>query len=525
MEVITIEWLYVIAGLLAGALVTWVVTALFHHKGYSKKSRELLEMRQKTKDEALTTIGEAVKEGEDKKREILLSVKEEVHKAKLELERDVRERRQDLTRERQRIDQKETVLDRRAQSLEDREEQFKDREAELQTKEYELAAIDAQKRVELERLAGLSVSDARDIVIEAAEREYRYDLALLYKKLEDEVKSTASAKAREIVVSTIQRYASDYVSESTVSVVTLPNEEMKGRIIGREGRNIRTIEQLTGVDLIIDDTPEAVILSSFDPIRREIARISIEKLVQDGRIHPTRIEEMVRKATKEVESSMREAGEQVVFDANVSGIPQEIVQILGRLKYRTSYGQNVLQHAVEVSRISGMLAAELGLDINAAKKAGLLHDLGKAVDFEMDGSHVQLGGELARRYKLDPITINSIESHHGDVEPESPIASLVSAADAISAARPGARRENIETYIKRIEKLEEIAQSIPGVEKTYAVQAGREIRVIVEPDSVSDEEMPLLVHEICKRIEEELNFPGQIKVNMIRESRYSDFAK
>lgn len=524
MEVITIEWLYVIAGLLAGALVTWVVTALFHHKGYSKKSRELLEMRQKTKDEALTTIGEAVKEGEDKKREILLSVKEEVHKAKLELERDVRERRQDLTRERQRIDQKETVLDRRAQSLEDREEQFKDREAELQTKEYELAAIDAQKRVELERLAGLSVSDARDIVIEAAEREYRYDLALLYKKLEDEVKSTASAKAREIVVSTIQRYASDYVSESTVSVVTLPNEEMKGRIIGREGRNIRTIEQLTGVDLIIDDTPEAVILSSFDPIRREIARISIEKLVQDGRIHPTRIEEMVRKATKEVETSMREAGEQVVFDANVSGIPQEIVQILGRLKYRTSYGQNVLQHAVEVSRISGMLAAELGLDINAAKKAGLLHDLGKAVDFEMDGSHVQLGGELARRYKLDPITINSIESHHGDVEPESPIASLVSAADAISAARPGARRENIETYIKRIEKLEEIAQSIPGVEKTYAVQAGREIRVIVEPDSVSDEEMPLLVHEICKRIEEELNFPGQIKVNMIRESRYSDFA-
>ena len=521
---ITIEWLYVIAGLLAGALVTWVVTALFHHKGYSKKSRELLEMRQKTKDEALTTIGEAVKEGEDKKREILLSVKEEVHKAKLELERDVRERRQDLTRERQRIDQKETVLDRRAQSLEDREEQFKDREAELQTKEYELAAIDAQKRVELERLAGLSVSDARDIVIEAAEREYRYDLALLYKKLEDEVKSTASAKAREIVVSTIQRYASDYVSESTVSVVTLPNEEMKGRIIGREGRNIRTIEQLTGVDLIIDDTPEAVILSSFDPIRREIARISIEKLVQDGRIHPTRIEEMVRKATKEVETSMREAGEQVVFDANVSGIPQEIVQILGRLKYRTSYGQNVLQHAVEVSRISGMLAAELGLDINAAKKAGLLHDLGKAVDFEMDGSHVQLGGELARRYKLDPITINSIESHHGDVEPESPIASLVSAADAISAARPGARRENIETYIKRIEKLEEIAQSIPGVEKTYAVQAGREIRVIVEPDSVSDEEMPLLVHEICKRIEEELNFPGQIKVNMIRESRYSDFA-
>ena len=525
MEVITIEWLYVIAGLLAGAMATWALTALFYHKGYSKKSRELLEKKQKSDEEARVIVGQAVKEGEDRKREILLTVKEEVHKAKLELERDVRERRHDLTRERQRIDQKETVLDRRAQSLEDREQNFKDKEAELQTKEYELAEIDARKRVELERIAGLTVQDAREIVLDAAENEYRYDLSLLYKRMEDEAKASAAAKARDIVVTTIQRYASDYVSEATVSVVTLPNEEMKGRIIGREGRNIRTIEQLTGVDLIIDDTPEAVILSSFDPIRREIARISIEKLVQDGRIHPTRIEEMVRKASMEVENSIREAGEQVVFDTNVTGIPQEIVHMLGRLKYRTSYGQNVLQHAVEVSRIAGMLAAELDLDVNAAKKAGLLHDLGKAVDFEMDGSHVQLGGEIARRYKLDPVTINSIESHHGDVESETPIASLVSAADAISAARPGARRENIETYIKRIEKLEEIAQSIPGVEKTYAVQAGREIRVIVEPDSVSDEEMPLLVREICKKIEQELNFPGQIKVNMIRESRYSDFAK
>ena len=525
MEVITIEWLYVIAGLLAGAMAAWALTAFFYHKGYSKRSRELLAVKQKTEEEALATVGEAIKEGEDRKREILLSVKEEVHKAKIELERDVRERRHELTRERQRIDQKETVLDRRAQSLEDREQNYKDKEAELQTKEYELAEIDARKRAELERIAGMTVQDARDIVLEAAGTEYRYDLSLLYKRLEDETKATAAAKAQEIVVGTIQRYASDYVSEATVSVVSLPNEEMKGRIIGREGRNIRTIEQLTGVDLIIDDTPEAVILSSFDPIRREIARLSIEKLVQDGRIHPTRIEEMVRKATKEVENSIREAGEQVVFDTNVSGIPTEIVHMLGRLKYRTSYGQNVLQHAVEVSRIAGMLAAELDLDINAAKKAGLLHDLGKAVDFEMDGSHVQLGGEIARRYKLDPVTINSIESHHGDVEPQTLIASLVSAADAISAARPGARRENIENYIKRIEKLEEIAQSIPGVEKTYAVQAGREIRVIVEPDSVTDEEMPLLVHEICKKIEEELNFPGQIKVNMIRESRYSDFAK
>lgn len=525
MEVITIEWLFMVIGLLAGAIAASGLTALFYHKGYSKKGQELLEDRQKTDEEAVAIITDAIKKGEDRKREILLSVKEEVHKSKLELERDVRERRQELTRERERIDTKETTLDRRAQSLEDREQNFKQREDRLQDQEVEIAAIESQKRVELERVAGLSVTEARDIVLQTAETEFRYDLSVLYKKIEDEARTTAQEKAREIVVTTIQRYASDYVSESTVSVVTLPNEEMKGRIIGREGRNIRTIEQLTGVDLIIDDTPEAVILSSFDPVRREIARISIEKLVQDGRIHPTRIEEMVRKATKEVEASMREAGEQVVFDTNVAGIPEEIVHMLGRLKYRTSYGQNVLQHAVEVSRIAGMLAAELDLDVAAAKKAGLLHDLGKAVDFEMDGSHVELGAELARRYKLDPITINSIESHHGDVEPETPIACLVSAADAISAARPGARRENIETYIKRIEKLEEIAESIPGVEKSYAVQAGREVRVIVEPDAVTDEEMPLLVHEICKKIEQELNFPGQIKVNMIRESRYSDFAK
>lgn len=525
MEVITIEWLFMVIGLLAGALAASGLTALFYHKGYSKKGQELLEDRQKTDEEAVAIITDAIKKGEDRKREILLSVKEEVHKSKLELERDVRERRQELTRERERIDTKETTLDRRAQSLEDREQNFKQRENRLQDQEVEIAAIESQKRVELERVAGLSVTEARDIVLQTAETEFRYDLSVLYKKIEDEARTTAQERAREIVVTTIQRYASDYVSESTVSVVTLPNEEMKGRIIGREGRNIRTIEQLTGVDLIIDDTPEAVILSSFDPVRREIARISIEKLVQDGRIHPTRIEEMVRKATKEVEASMREAGEQVVFDTNVAGIPEEIVHMLGRLKYRTSYGQNVLQHAVEVSRIAGMLAAELDLDVAAAKKAGLLHDLGKAVDFEMDGSHVELGAELARRYKLDPITINSIESHHGDVEPETPIACLVSAADAISAARPGARRENIETYIKRIEKLEEIAESIPGVEKSYAVQAGREVRVIVEPDAVTDEEMPLLVHEICKKIEQELNFPGQIKVNMIRESRYSDFAK
>ncbi|NLA71738.1 MAG: ribonuclease Y [Clostridiaceae bacterium] len=525
MEVITIEWLYVFIGLLAGAIVAWILTALFFNKGYSKKSQELLVSKQRTEEEAVAVVGEAIKKGEERKREILLSIKEEVHKAKLNLESDVREKRQELTRDRQRIDQKETTLDRRSQSLEDKEKHYKEREEAQYVREDELATMEIQKKAELERVAGLSIQDARQIVLGEAEIEYRHDMAVMFRRIEDESKATASAKAREIVVSTIQRYASDYVSEATVSVVTLPNEEMKGRIIGREGRNIRAIEQLTGVDLIIDDTPEAVILSSFDPIRREIARISIEKLVQDGRIHPTRIEEMIRKATREVEDSMREAGEQVVFETGVAGLPQEIIHMLGRLKYRTSYGQNALQHSIEVCRITGMLAAELELDINAAKKAGLLHDLGKAVDFEMDGSHVQLGSEFARRYKLDAITINSIESHHGDVEPETAIACLVAAADAISAARPGARRENIETYIKRIEKLEEIAESIPGVEKSYAVQAGREIRVIVLPEVVSDEEMPLLVHEICKTIEQELNFPGQIKVSMIRESRYSDFAK
>ncbi|MGI6157704.1 MAG: ribonuclease Y [Saccharofermentanales bacterium] len=525
MEVITIDWLYLVIGLLAGAIAAWAVTALFYHKGFSKKGRELEDYQRKSEEEAAALIGEAVKTGEDRKREILLATKEEVHNAKLELERDVRSKRQALTRERQRIDQKETVLDRRTQSLEDRERNYTEREAGLNEREAALEEVETQKRMELERIAGLSVQDARSLVLEEAEQTYRRDLALKFRDLEEEAKATADAKAREIVVSTIQRYACDYVSESTVSVVALPNEEMKGRIIGREGRNIRTIEQLTGVDLIIDDTPEAVILSSFDPVRREIARLSIERLVQDGRIHPTRIEEMVQKATKEIDQTIREAGEQVVFDTGVAGLPQEIIHLLGRLKYRTSYGQNVLNHSVEVCRIAGMLAAELDLDVDQAKKAGLLHDLGKAVDFEMDGSHVQLGSEIARRHKLDPITVNAIESHHGDVEPETLIACLVSAADAISAARPGARRENIETYIKRIEKLEDIAQSVPGVEKSYAVQAGREIRVMVEPDAVSDEEMPLLVHEICKTIEQELNFPGQIKVNMIRESRFSDYAK
>lgn len=525
MEVITIEWLFILVGLVVGVLLTFLVMLYIFKKGISKQSKALEATRRKTEEDAIALIGDAVKTGEEKKRTLLLQAKEEVHKTRLELEKDVREKRQEIQRDRNRMEQKEEQLDRRSQSLEDRERNYDNREKQLKSRETEMDRLEEQKRIELERISGLTLSEAREVILDHAQDEYRHDMAVLYRQIEDEAKLKADERAKEIVVSSIQRYASDFVSDATVSVVALPNEEMKGRIIGREGRNIRTIEQITGIDLIIDDTPEAVILSCFDPIRREIARIAIEKLVQDGRIHPARIEEMVTKAKREVEQSIRKAGEQAVFETGVVGLPQELLRTLGRLKYRTSYGQNVLQHSIEVCHLAGMMAAELELDVNLAKRAGLLHDIGKAVDFEMDGSHVELGSELARRYKLDSVTINSIESHHGDVEPVSLISVLVAAADAVSAARPGARRENIETYIKRIEKLEEIANGMEGVEKSFAVQAGREIRVMVVPEKISDEEMPLRAHEICKQIEQELNYPGQIKVNMIRESRAVDYAK
>ena len=525
MEVITINWLELLVGLFIGAILAMLLTRIIFIKGLDKKSKKLDESRKKTEEEALELIGEAVKTGEDKKRELLLLAKEEVHKTRLELERDVREKRQEISRERARQEQKEEQLDRRTQSLEDRNRNNDEREEQLNEREEIIQMLDAKKTAELERIAGLTISEARDLVLEDAEREYRHDMAVLYRRIEEESKTKADDRAKEIVVSSIQRYASDYVSDASVSVVVLPNEEMKGRIIGREGRNIRTIEQLTGVDLIIDDTPEAVIISCFDPIRREVARIAIEKLVQDGRIHPSRIEEMVDKAQAEVKNSIVEAGEQAVFETGVIGLPQEIINTLGRLRYRTSYGQNVLQHSIEVCFLTGMMAAELDLDVDAAKRAGLLHDIGKAVDFEMEGSHVALGVELAKRHKLDEITINGIESHHGDIEPATLISSLVGAADAISAARPGARRDNVENYIRRIERLEEIANSMEGVENSYAVQAGREVRVIVMPDKMSEEEMPLRAHEISKQIEQELSYPGQIKVNLIRESRVVDYAK
>ncbi len=371
----------------------------------------------------------------------------------------------------------------------------------------------------------MSIADAKSLVLEAAEREYSHEMATLLKQMEEKTKQEADKTAKDIIVNSIQRYASDYVSEVTVSVVTLPNDEMKGRIIGREGRNIRAIETITGVDLIIDDTPEAVIISSFDPIRREIARLTIEKLVTDGRIHPARIEEMTNKARKEISQTIKQEGERVAYDTGVMNLHPEIIKYLGRLKYRTSYGQNVLQHSIEVCWLAGMMAAELGLDETLAKRAGLLHDIGKSADFEMEGSHVTLGADIARKYKESSDVVNAIEAHHGDVEPQTAIAVLVAAADAISAARPGARRENIETYIKRIQKLEDIATSFDGVEKSYAIQAGREIRVVVCPDKVSDDEMILKARQICKKIEDELDYPGQIKVNVIRETRASDIAK
>ncbi len=501
------------------------LTVNWFKRGLSKESVALQEQKEKTAEDIKKLILDARKEGEDTKREYLLEAKEEVHKVKAELEKDVRAKRNELSRERNRIDQKEETLDRKVTALEEREKDIEQRNCDLRANEEHLLEIENRKLEELERISGLTVQAAQQQILDEARHEYEHDMAILFRQIEEETKENADVLAKEIVVGAIQRYASDFVSEATVTVVSLPNEEMKGRIIGREGRNIRTIETMTGVDLIIDDTPEAVILSSFDPIRREIARIAIEKLVQDGRIHPARIEEMVEKAKKELEQSIKEAGEEAVFKAGVVGIHPEAIKILGRLKYRTSYGQNVLQHSVEVSGIAGIMASELDLDVMAAKKAGLLHDIGKAVDFEMEGSHISLGVDIAKRLKLDEITTNAIASHHGDEEPTTLISSLVAAADAISAARPGARRENVETYIKRIERLEEIANSMDGVEKSYAVQAGREIRVIVLPDQVRDDEMPLIAHRIAKQIEAELNFPGQIKVNMIRESRVADYAK
>ena len=476
-------------------------------------------------EKARNIIDEALKTAETKKREALLEAKEESLRTKNEVEKETRERRAELQKYEKRVLSKEETVDKKAEAVEKREAECTARFAELQKKEKRVDELELKGVQELERVSGLTSEQAKEYLLKTVEDEVKHDTAVMIKTLESRAKEEADKKAKEIVVNAIQRCAADHVAETTISVVQLPNDEMKGRIIGREGRNIRTLETLTGVELIIDDTPEAVVLSGFDPVRREVARIALEKLILDGRIHPARIEEMVEKAQKEVETLIKEEGEAATLEVGVHGIHPELVRLLGKLRFRTSYGQNVLKHSIEVAQLTGLLAGELGLDVKMAKRAGLLHDIGKAVDHEMEGSHIQLGVDLCRRYKESALVINAVEAHHGDVEPESLIACLVQAADTISAARPGARRETLETYTNRLKQLEDITNSFKGVEKSFAIQAGREVRVMVVPEVVSDSDMVIMARDISKQIEDQMEYPGQIKVSIVRESRAVDYAK
>ena len=470
-------------------------------------------------------IDDAVKTAEAKKKESLLEIKEESIKNKNELEKETKERRSELQRYEKRVLSKEEALDKKSEAIERREARFTAKEEELRQREAKVEELSQQRVQELERISGLTSEQAKEYLLKTVEEDVKHDTAKMIKELEAQAKEEADKKAKEYVVTAIQRCAADHVAETTISVVQLPSDEMKGRIIGREGRNIRTLETLTGVELIIDDTPEAVVLSGFDPIRREVARIALEKLIVDGRIHPARIEEMVEKAQKEVDTMIREEGEAAALEVGVHGIHPELIKLLGRMKFRTSYGQNALKHSIEVAQLSGLLAGEIGLDVRLAKRAGLLHDIGKSIDHDVEGSHIQIGVDLCRKYKESPTVINAVEAHHGDVEPETLIACVVQAADTISAARPGARRETLETYTNRLKQLEDITNQFKGVDKSFAIQAGREIRVMVVPEQVSDADMVLLARDIAKQIEFELEYPGQIKVNVIRESRVTDYAK
>ena len=476
-------------------------------------------------DEAKRIINEAIKSSESKKREVLLEAKEEILKNRADYEKEVKERRADLQKQERRLQQKEENIDRKTDAIEKKEEALAQKHDAILKEQDEIKLIKRSQTEMLERISGLTADQAKEYLIQQVESEVTHETAMKIKELEARAKDEADQRAREIVATAIQRCAADHVAEITVSVVPLPNDEMKGRIIGREGRNIRTLETLTGADLIIDDTPEAITVSCFEPVRREVARLALEKLIADGRIHPTHIEEMVEKARREVDAVIRSEGERAVLETGVRGVHPELQKLLGRLHYRTSYGQNVLQHSIEVSHIAGMMAAELGADVAAAKRAGLLHDIGKAVDHEMEGTHIQLGVEFCRKYKEKEDIIHAIQAHHGDVECKTLVACLVQAADAVSAARPGARRENLENYIKRLEKLEEITSDYPGVEKSYAIQAGREVRVMVKPEQVSEDQMVILAHDLARRIESELEYPGQIKVHVLRETKVVEYAK
>ena len=476
-------------------------------------------------EEAKRIINESIKSAESKKREALVEAKEEILQARNEYEREVKERRGDLQKQERRLQQKEENLDRKTENIEKKEEQIQSKLADLEAAREEVSVVKKTQMEVLERISGFTAEEAKNYLINQLEAEVTHEAAMKVKEIETRFKEESDQRAKELISLAIQRCAADHVAEATVSVVPLPNDEMKGRIIGREGRNIRTLETMTGVDLIIDDTPEAITVSCFDPVRREIARIALEKLIQDGRIHPARIEEMVEKAKREVDATNTAEGERAVFETNVHGLHPELVKLLGRMRYRTSYGQNVLNHSIEVSHLAGLLAAEIGADVTAAKRAGLLHDLGKSIDHEVEGSHVQIGVELARKYKENEDIVHAIEAHHNDVEPRTIVACLVQAADAISAARPGARRENLENYIKRLEKLEEVTSSFPGVEKSFAIQAGREVRIMVSPEKVSEDQMILLARDIAKKIEDELEYPGQIKVHVLRETKVIEYAK
>ncbi len=517
-----VSLLVMLIAVLIAVIVSAVVSALIALSVHKKKVAKQIG---NAEEKAREIIDEALKTAEAKKREGLLEIKEESIKAKNELDKEVKERRADVQRAERRIQQKEESVDKKLESIEKKENAIAAKEEELAKQKEIIAKLNEQRVQELERISGLTSEQAKEYLLKIVEEDVKHETAVLIKEMESRAKEEADKKAKEYVVNAIQKCAADHVSEVAISVVQLPSDEMKGRIIGREGRNIRTLETMTGVELIIDDTPEAVVLSGFDPIRREVARIALEKLIVDGRIHPARIEETVEKARKEVETLIKEEGESACLDVGVHGVHPELVRLLGKMRFRTSYGQNALKHSIEVAQLSGLLAAEMGLDVRMAKRAGLLHDIGKSVDQEMEGSHIQLGTDLCKKYKESATVINAVESHHGDVEPTSLISCIVQAADAISAARPGARRETLETYTSRLKQLEEITNNFKGVDKSFAIQAGREVRVMVVPEQVTDDDMVLLARDISKQIEAELAYPGQIKVNVIRESRVIDYAK